>query len=1124
MTSTVSLLLVGMLISLSSAMYERDVGKRDFYFQNVGLVDNAFFHQNSILVSSTSNVVASINAKTSDIEWRKVYEEETLCTFRYSNDGYILVLTADQKQSLAHVRLYSTSGHLAWEKTIKIQEREEVSGEEGDKRNRFGLDAEFLSGSRFAVLANNVVYIFQTKKVSGSKHSQGTLLLEKSLSSSCDDLQFYHLNGHSRSEHVFAVGRACGKVEVRSISLSGGDVQSTSSSFPISLTWFHSCAKVKDGLVCTTHYDKHESQQLVFVSFSSLEKVRVLQFDYKTEATLSSALSSLSHRLRPFPFASSQAAVEAVDETTFSLSFTSVVTSREDAGDEIVETRVAKIGRSAVGGVTREATREFSEVAFAFSVSDDGHLSWIPTPEKDEATFVCGDGGESEEGKSIFLSRKESKDGSPTYFLSTHVGAKKTHQTSFPVGRLNSQALSPWEGRKIWYDSAHSRVLVKGEDGSLALVSVEAGSARGVWVREEGLSRISASLFTDFPVDKTASEEYKNEFERGFIFKIIQQMTSLVYFVSSSPAKLLAIFQGDRQVVDHALPFKDNFGYRKLIISVTDIGNVFAQHSVGGELIWSSQYPGLSFRNLFLLQKSLDAQYPPQVVLYGLTRSQIWWKITINPWTGEELSPPSPLSFTPVKFIHLSEVASHPWPKDPNDESHSHQTLLLLVEEGNKKVHLEPNTEAAIRYLREYPHPIHYHYEDAERGLLSGHHIQADPSLSTLLSTTCWSKSFSPTSFPTTISSKSVTESDVTTSVLTTTKRKQLSRASESVGEELVTVAKTQVNTISPARVLGDLEVMWKYLNPNLLVVGTTTSRYYQANDDNNTVTNQEDKGEDKANKKGTTTTSQQQKVIRVYLVDIVTGRVLSSFVHKHAYLPLHIVASDNSVYYDFWNAKTHSYQLSVIDLYSVMPGWERKTFSSYSHLTQQRRITGATGSTEAGFNLRTRPNFTFETQAYHSTVSISGLAMSVTSHGITTPQIIVGLASGNVLQIDKRFVDAHRPVRMDMKPTPEDMKEGLRPYQPFLDLSPMRFISYNRTVSSLRSIQTAPTQLESTTLVICHGLDLFYTSMTGGTSYDRLDPTFNSPLFLSGCAAVALLALISHYFYKRHNLQVAWS
>lgn len=135
-----------------------------------------------------------------------------------------------------------------------------------------------------------------------------------------------------------------------------------------------------------------------------------------------------------------------------------------------------------------------------------------------------------------------------------------------------------------------------------------------------------------------------------------------------------------------------------------------------------------------------------------------------------------------------------------------------------------------------------------------------------------------------------------------------------------------------------------------------------------------------------------------------------------------------------------------------------------------------------------------------------------------------VALNNDHVGMLDKRFVDARRPVRNPPSQTPEEAAEGLVPYNPFLETSPLRYIDTNRTVAVVRSIHALPGTLESTTLVVCHGLDFYFTPIAPARTYDRLAPTFSRPLLVGAVAAVTVLLVVSYFLSQRAQLKRRWA
>ncbi|XP_075975797.1 ER membrane protein complex subunit 1-like, partial [Anticarsia gemmatalis] len=82
---------------------------------------------------------------------------------------------------------------------------------------------------------------------------------------------------------------------------------------------------------------------------------------------------------------------------------------------------------------------------------------------------------------------------------------------------------------------------------------------------------------------------------------------------------------------------------------------------------------------------------------------------------------------------------------------------------------------------------------------------------------------------------------------------------------------------------------------------------------------------------------------------------------------------------------------------------------------------------------------------------------------------------------------------------------------------------NYNRTVARARRIHTAPSGLESTSLVLVTGLDLFYTRVAPSKTFDLLKDDFDYYLITIVLAALIVATYSTKYFASRKMLKLAW-
>lgn len=77
--------------------------------------------------------------------------------------------------------------------------------------------------------------------------------------------------------------------------------------------------------------------------------------------------------------------------------------------------------------------------------------------------------------------------------------------------------------------------------------------------------------------------------------------------------------------------------------------------------------------------------------------------------------------------------------------------------------------------------------------------------------------------------------------------------------------------------------------------------------------------------------------------------------------------------------------------------------------------------------------------------------------------------------------------------------------------------------VSKIRHIITSPAQLESTSLVVAYGLDLFSTRVTPSNTFDILSENFNKAQLVLTVAGLALAIVITKPMVMKKKLRERW-
>ncbi|XP_035895864.1 ER membrane protein complex subunit 1 isoform X1 [Anopheles stephensi] len=271
----------------------------------------------------------------------------------------------------------------------------------------------------------------------------------------------------------------------------------------------------------------------------------------------------------------------------------------------------------------------------------------------------------------------------------------------------------------------------------------------------------------------------------------------------------------------------------------------------------------------------------------------------------------------------------------------------------------------------------------------------------------------------------------------------------------------------SQGRVMADRSVLYKYINPNLVAIATT--------------------GPDNIHK----------YILNVHLVDVVSGSIVFSMSHKRIRPPLHMVHSENWLVYSYYNDKARRTEITSIELYEGKTQTNSTVWSS----------------------LDAPPLPMVERQSYILPMAVAALKETITEKGITSKHILIGLTTGAVAEMSWALLDPRRPVT-----SPEKAREeGIVPYMPELPLPHETLINYNQTVAHIRGMHTAPSGLESTCLVLVHGLDLFVTRVSPSKTFDLLKEDFDYFLITVVLVVLTTTSFVVKQLASKKLVKQAW-
>ncbi|KAJ1950051.1 hypothetical protein FBU59_000859 [Linderina macrospora] len=290
-------------------------------------------------------------------------------------------------------------------------------------------------------------------------------------------------------------------------------------------------------------------------------------------------------------------------------------------------------------------------------------------------------------------------------------------------------------------------------------------------------------------------------------------------------------------------------------------------------------------------------------------------------------------------------------------------------------------------------------------------------------------------------------------------------------------------------RVLGDRSVLYKYLNPHLLTLAT-----------------------------------QRTGGIGIYFIDRVSGRLLHSAVHDQGQVsaskPFLALQTESRVIYQFWqdgipDSRSSASNNSNNKRARIAKGYVTVVAELFE---SDKPDTRGTSKEFSSFDVL-MPHVI--STAFTAPEPASALGVTGTTSHITTRDVLFGLQSSKLLSLPDQVFDPRRPKKA---PTKDEEAEGLMSYGPLLPMDPKRVLSYSHSVAGIRTIRSAPTHLESTSLVAAYGLDLFFTRTSPSGTFDQLSPSFSKINLVVTTLALTIGCVVGGPLVRRKATKQAWA
>lgn len=150
-----------------------------------------------------------------------------------------------------------------------------------------------------------------------------------------------------------------------------------------------------------------------------------------------------------------------------------------------------------------------------------------------------------------------------------------------------------------------------------------------------------------------------------------------------------------------------------------------------------------------------------------------------------------------------------------------------------------------------------------------------------------------------------------------------------------------------------------------------------------------------------------------------------------------------------------------------------------------------------------------------------TAMGMTTSRSGISSRRLILATLDNQIHAINRKELDPRRPVGQVKE---SEKKEGLHQYSELLPFISYLTLSYNQTVEGVQSIVSAPTDLESQTLVLAFGgPDIFFARTSPSKGFDLLPDSFNRPLLSIVVAGLLVVLVVVQGMAKKKVQKQGW-
>lgn len=231
---------------------------------------------------------------------------------------------------------------------------------------------------------------------------------------------------------------------------------------------------------------------------------------------------------------------------------------------------------------------------------------------------------------------------------------------------------------------------------------------------------------------------------------------------------------------------------------------------------------------------------------------------------------------------------------------------------------------------------------------------------------------------------------------------------------------------------------------------------------------------------------NKKNKCLVLYVMNLVNGKILHSQIISDSSSPVGLNIIENWVILSYWNiADIRSDILSI----SITKDRINKNEINLSSLNKYMK----SESLKEIDNFR-NVNISVEYKLFSFPMGIKDIYNCVTLEGISSKYLIFILENNDIIEVESKYLDG---LSKERKLSSKEEENGIMNYNPMLRYNPLNILNENVSVIGIKGVKSTHAKIESTSIIVCYGEDLFFSHVKPIKPFDMLPSDFNFKILI---------------------------